>query len=289
MARVRSPDGGWRYSYVLSPVSAVAAPRPAAPIEIGARAPVQVEYRDARKVVVIDAGHGGKDSGVVGVSGRHEKDLVLAAAQSLKKQLEARGTYNIVLTRDGDSFVELEDRLKKARAVKADLFISLHADSNRNKAAKGASIYTLSSKGEARARNMTASQNWEIDFGESTPQSARAQNILVELTQRESKSKSSEFADLLAGQLQPVSPLIANTRRSENFFVLLAPDVPAVLLEMGFMTHAEDEARLASPQARESMMRAVANAIDAYFRPVMDRSYAEAGAERASVLSRLRP
>lgn len=288
ISRVRE-GGVWRFSYVLAPIPG-ARPPVSQPRVIEARAPaIPVEYLDARKVVVIDAGHGGKDSGALGVSGKREKDIALASALTLKAQLERTGRYKVALTRDSDEFIELEDRVKIARAAKADLFISLHADSNHNKAAKGASIYTLSSKGEARAKTMVASsQDWAIDMGES-PRSDRAESILVDLTQRESKGRSAEFAELLAAHLAPVSPLIANTRRSENFFVLLAPDVPAVLLEMGFMTHADDEARLASSQARTAMMEAVARAIDAHFRPVMRQEYAEAGAPRASVSERGRP
>lgn len=228
--------------------------------------------RMAERVIVIDAGHGGKDSGALGVSGTQEKDVVLAAALGLRDQLQARGGYRVVLTRQSDVFLPLPDRVAIARREKADLFISLHADSHTDGRASGASVYTLSERGGARARNLMDAQDWNVDLGDG-PQNAGVQTILVDLAQRETTGKSADFAHGLITELGREAPLLRNSHRSAGFFVLLAPDVPAVLLEMGFLTHAGDEARLATPAVRRRMMGAVADSIDVYFaRP---RAYAE--------------
>lgn len=222
------------------------------------------------RVIVIDAGHGGKDPGARGVAGTREKDVTLASALALRTALQERG-YRVVLTRSDDTFLELEDRVAIARREKAALFISLHADSHADGRASGASVYTLSERGETRARTLMGAQDWVVDTGDA-PQTARVQNILVDLAQRETTGKSADFAQTLIAGLGAETPLLRNTHRSAGFFVLLAPDVPAALLEMGFLTHAGDEQRLASPAARRRMMAAVADSIDVYFaRP---RAYA---------------
>jgi len=244
--------------------------------------------RRAPRVIVIDAGHGGNDPGAVSRAGRQEKDLTLAAALELKQDLERRGDYKVVLTRDRDVYVALADRVAIARAARADLFISLHADSDRTKTAAGASIYTLSDSGGARARSLMDRQNWQVALPERR-RSGAVDDILVELTQRETKTASSAFADELADRLRPVTPLAHNNHRSAGFFVLLAPDVPAALLEMGFITHARDETRLSSAPARAAMMEAVAASIDDHFHPATERAYAEAGAGGASFGARAAP
>lgn len=278
---------GYRYAFVIAAADAdQVEPAPEPILQVAYIAPPKPARTD--RVVVIDAGHGGKDSGALGVSGREEKDIALASALALKADLERRGGYKVVLTRDRDVFVPLAERVKIARDAKADLFISLHADSNGSKAATGASIYTLSDSGGARAKGLMDRQDWQVDLGDS-PRSSAAEDILVDLTQRETKSISADFADTLADHLAGSTPLLRHSHRSAGYFVLLAPDVPAVLLELGFMTHAGDEMRLATPQKREAMMNAVADAIDEHFTPVTGRSYAEAGAGGASFGGRAAP
>lgn len=214
--------------------------------------------RRLRKTVVIDAGHGGHDSGAVGVSGAYEKDITLAAAVALRDALEARG-LRVVLTRDGDEFLQLPERVRRAREAGADLFISLHADSNPNPAAEGASIYTLSERAGTRAKSVSRAQDWDLDIPDP-PKSAQVKDILLDLAQRETKNQSSEFAQVAERHLHPVSPLLRNARRNAGFFVLLAPDIPAILLEMGFMTNPKDEKRLTNPRQRRQMMEALADA-----------------------------
>lgn len=227
--------------------------------------------RSSDRVIVIDAGHGGKDPGAHGAAGTREKDVVLAAALALRDQLEARGGYRVVLTRSNDVFIPLPDRVAIARRERSDLFISLHADSHSDGRASGASVYTLSDRGGARARSLMDDQDWEVDLGDA-PRDARVQNILVDLTQRETTGRSADFAQNLITELGREAPLLRNTHRSAGFFVLLAPDVPAVLLELGFLTHSGDETRLSNAATRRRMMGAVADSIDVYF--ARSRAYA---------------
>lgn len=262
---------------ISAPVSARAAPKTvrqpvASPAVARSRsAPAAVE-RPGQRVIVIDAGHGGHDPGALGRTGLREKDVVLAAARELRDQLEARGGYRVVMTRDGDRYIDHDDRVAIGRREKADLFISLHADAHASPSARGASVYTLSSSGETRARNMMGRKDWKVDLGDA-PKDERIQSILVNLTQRETTSRSAEFAQKLIGELGREAPLLRNTHRSAGFYVLLAPDVPAVLLELGFMTNDGDESRLADAAVRRRMAGAVADSIDVYF--ARSRAYAE--------------
>ena len=256
-------DGQPNYRYVIDfaadgpPVQA-AAPRQGL-LQVASNSAVH-----ARKVIVIDAGHGGKDPGALG-QGVHEKDLTLAAAKALKRRLERDGRYLVVLTRSGDRFVPLEERVQIARKADADLFISLHADAGGDPSVRGATVYTLSDKGSDRvARNVIQHNDWFINV--SMPSHDRAVNqILLDLTQRATKNQSTSFADMLVGQVSERTPMLQHSHRDAGYVVLLAPDVPAVLLEMGFVTNSQDVAQLRDPLQRARLMGAVGDAIDDYF------------------------
>ena len=253
---VRQELGGRRNAAISFDIAANAPFTPApAPIERPGRA-------QARRTVVIDAGHGGRDPGAVGTTGVREKDVVLHCALTLREALEHRG-YQVALTRDADRFVELEDRVRFARAQHADLFISIHADASPNPETTGASVYTLSDRGASRAQNLMASQNWNLELGDAREPVAR--DILVDLAQRETTNRSAQFAQAVIPRLGEVAPLLRNTHRNAGFFVLLAPDVPAVLIETGFLSNVTDERRLADPRARLRIAEAMAQAVDAYF------------------------
>jgi N-acetylmuramoyl-L-alanine amidase len=214
-------------------------------------------------VVVIDAGHGGQDPGAAGQSS-HEKDLTLAAAQTLKARLERSGRYKVVLTRDHDVYVPLEQRVRIARKANADLFISLHADSGTTPDLKGATVYTLSEQGTTRAAKQVFEKADWINMTLPGPDQ-QVNRILLDLTQRETRNRSSEFAETLLTRISDATPLLRRSHRDAGFMVLLAPDVPAVLLEMGFITNPSDERRLGDPAQRRRLMDGVAQAIDAYF------------------------
>ncbi len=255
-------DGQPNYRYVID--LAASGPPVEAPVASPRLTQVVSAQVHARKVIVIDAGHGGKDPGALG-EGVHEKDLTLAAAKSLKRRLERDGRYSVVLTRSGDRFVPLEERVQVARKADADLFISLHADAGGDPGVRGATVYTLSDKGSDRvARKVIQRNDWFINV--SLPSHDRAVNqILLDLTQRATKNQSTAFADMLVSQVSERTPMLQHSHRDAGYVVLLAPDVPAVLLEMGFVTNAQDVSQLRDPLERARLMGAVGDAIDDYF------------------------
>lgn len=219
---------------------------------------------NAKKVIVIDAGHGGKDPGARG-SDHWEKDLTLAAAHALRDRLTKTGRYKVVLTRDTDVFIPLEQRVQIARRANADLFISLHADSEKDPTIRGATVYTLSEKGTDRvARGVFDKSNWFMNVA-LPGQDAATKRILLDLTQRETMNRSSVFAELVLGKISDKVELLRRSHRDAGFMVLLAPEVPAILLEMGFVTNAGDERALSDPERRARFMGGVSDAIDAYF------------------------
>ncbi len=216
-----------------------------------------------RRTIVVDPGHGGRDPGAIGVTGVKEKDVVLDIGRGLRAALQPRG-YRVAMTRDDDNFIPLAERVAFARAQNADLFISLHADSSPNHEASGATVYTLSEHGADRAQNLMNAENWDLDLGEA-PRSGIVGNILVDLAQRETTNRSAQFAELVIPRLRQVSPLLVSSHRNAGFFVLLAPDVPAVLIETGFLSNSADERRLNDPMRRQAVAAAIADAVDTYF------------------------
>jgi N-acetylmuramoyl-L-alanine amidase len=214
------------------------------------------------KVIVIDPGHGGHDPGASGAQG-FEKDVNLAAALALKERLERSSRYQVVLTRTDDTYVPLQDRVRIAQRSGADLFISLHSDSGGDASVRGASVYTLSDKASNRAARFVKQDDWFMKA--SLTGDRGVQDILFDLTQRNTKNRSAAFANTLVSHIDGKAPLLRRSQRDAGFMVLLAPDVPAVLLEMGFVTNAEDEAFLRDPGQRKRLMGSVGDAIDDYF------------------------
>jgi N-acetylmuramoyl-L-alanine amidase len=246
-------------------VMPVAAPRPAAPAiaQPGLTPVVNAAPMRRRKVIVIDAGHGGHDPGALGAESR-EKDVNLAAARLLRAKLERTGRYRVVMTRESDTFIPLETRVQIARRADADLFISLHSDSGPDPAMRGATVYTLSDKGSDKvARNVMAENDWFINV--NLPGHDRAVNqILLDLTQRATRNHSAAFAEDVLDRIGDRAQA-HRSHRDAGFVVLLAPDVPAVLLEMGYITNSDDERALNDPSDRSELMGEVADSIDAYF------------------------
>ncbi len=220
--------------------------------------------RKSKPIIVIDAGHGGRDPGALGGTGLQEKSVTLKAAKELQSQLQDTGRYKVVLSRTDDRYVEHDDRLRIARVNNADLFISIHADATAGKTARGASVYTLADRAKNRSRGIVNNQNWIMDVNLSE-QNSDVGNILVDLAQRTTASQSTKFADILINNLGDTTPLIRNTHRRAGYYVLLAPDVPAVLLELGFISNPEDEKLLKSTSHRQQVMRSVTKAINQYF------------------------
>jgi len=263
-------DGVNVYRYVID-LSADDGAKPAAAAPISSQthaaeliAASAVTPLHLKKVIVIDAGHGGKDPGAKGADSR-EKDINLAAARALKAKLERTGHYRVVMTRDSDTFVPLETRVQIARRADADLFISLHSDSGADSTVRGATVYTLSDKGSDRVvRGVMGQNDWFINV--DLPGRDRAVNqILLDLTQRATRNRSAAFAEDLLNRIGDRVDLQRRNHRDAGFVVLLAPDVPAVLLEMGFITNADDEAELNDSAKRDRLMTGVAESIDDYF------------------------
>jgi len=215
-------------------------------------------------IIFIDPGHGGKDPGAIGQGGTYEKTVTLTAAKELKSILEQSGRYQVILTRGGDSYVDHDDRIKMARMKNADLFISIHADSAGSSKVRGASVYTLADRAIGRSKKIVNNQNWILDVDLSS-QSDSVGDILVDLAQRKTFSQSSMFADELVSELSKTTELVRNSHRRAGYYVLLAPDVPAVLLELGFLSNKQDEKLLKSRRHRKRVLGSVKTAIDDYF------------------------
>jgi len=229
--------------------------------------PRPVAQKVVRKpLIVIDPGHGGKDPGASSKSGLREKDVTLGVAAALREELMKSERYDVVLTRSTDVFIELEDRVTKARNLGADLFIALHADAGSKAETRGASVYTLSPEGEKRVEAARHKNDWILDVEVDSNRPEQVNQILADLVQRETKNQSARFAQTLAPALAEVGwPTLQNTHRKRGFYVLLSPDVPAVLLEMGFITNDQDAAMLVSETKRRKLVQGVASAIDAFF------------------------
>ena len=264
-------DGIDHYRYVVDVVSQpgqvrlTSAPPAATPVALKLRpqiVPARVAPVSLKKVIVIDPGHGGHDPGAMGAQG-YEKDVNLAAALTLKERLERSPRYRVVLTRNDDTYVPLDQRVRVAQQAGADLFISLHSDSGPDATLRGASVYTLSDKASNRSARFVRHDDWFMKA--SLTGDRGVSDILLDLTQRATKNRSAAFAQTLVGRIEGKAPLLRRSQRDAGFMVLLAPDVPAVLLEMGFLTNPDDEQFLRDPAQRNRLMTAVGDSIDDYF------------------------
>lgn len=241
---------------------------PPATVEASA-APQAVESADSRPVVVIDPGHGGIDNGTQAQSGETEKAIVLAFALALRDRVAENGKYRVVLTRDDDTFIPLADRVKIARGHDAALFVSIHADAlpRREGDAQGATIYTLSDKAsDAEAERLAESENKADAIGgvNLTEEPTEVADILIDLARRETRTFSSRFAHTLMGQMKNAVRMHKHPLKSAGFKVLKAPDVPSVLIELGYVSNKDDLKHLTSESWRSRSVAAVAGAVDAF-------------------------
>lgn len=226
---------------------------------------------DAKPVVVLDPGHGGVDPGTSSAAGITEKEVVLTFARTLKAKLDATGRYEVYLTRADDTFLPLRERVEFAQKKGAGLFLSIHADyfPKQIDKATGATVYTLSEEAsDEEARALAAKENFSDALaGIELPNDSDEvlANILIDLAQRETQNRSVVFARSVVGELASKGTLHTKRLRSAGFRVLKAPDVPSVLLELGFLSNPDDEKRLTSEAWRDRTAEAVADSIDAYF------------------------
>ena len=270
------PQGDWAYRFVIdlapvdeaSFVNSVGAPRSLAK-SLGNAAQSPPSRTPGRKfVVVLDPGHGGADPGTIGVTGVFEKLVTLSAARDLKKYLTRSTRYEVILTRNDDKFLRLRDRVAIARDAGADLFVSLHADAIKKRNVRGASVYTLSEKAsDAEAAALAAKENKADVIGgvRLEGESEEVTSILIDLVQRETMNLSAGFANVVLPELDKRVKTLRNGHRFAGFAVLKAPDVPSVLVEMGYLSNRRDERLLSTSKGRRPIVEALARAIDRYF------------------------
>ncbi|CAM5767403.1 N-acetylmuramoyl-L-alanine amidase [Labrys miyagiensis] len=227
------------------------------------------EVQSGLPIVVVDPGHGGIDAGATSPTGEQEKTIVLEFARKLAEKINATGRYRAVLTREGDTFITLSGRIEFARANRASLFVSIHADTLHDPfGVRGATIYTLSDKAsDAESARYAEKENKAdaIAGVDLTAEPGDVADILIDLTRRETKTFSNRFAKVLIDEFQAAATLNKNPHRSAGFMVLTAPDIPSVLLELGYLSSRDDVKLLTSDDWRNRATDAVVAAVDAFF------------------------
>jgi N-acetylmuramoyl-L-alanine amidase len=229
------------------------------------------QMADSRPLIVIDPGHGGVDNGTQAGGGDvMEKNLVLGFGLALRDRIEKSGKYRVVMTRTDDTFIPLNDRVKVARTQGAALFVSIHADAlpRREGDAQGATIYTLSDKAsDAEAERLAENENKSDAIGgvNLTDEPTEVADILIDLAQRETRTFSNRFARLLMGEMKNTARMHKHPLKSAGFRVLKAPDVPSVLVELGYVSNKGDLEHLVSENWRSKTVASMAQAIDAFF------------------------
>jgi N-acetylmuramoyl-L-alanine amidase len=261
-----APDGGG-VTVALAPVSGERAP---------VRLPPVTPARGADPpLVVIDAGHGGRDPGAASPYGGVEKDVTLALARRIRDELAASGRVRVALTRDDDSYLLLQERYEIARLLEADLFISIHADAApHNDGARGATIYTLSEVASDRQAALLAQRQNASDLigGVRLSSDPNVNVVLIDLAQRESMNVSADFARILYREAAPVFPFRPEWHRFASLVVLKAPDIPSVLFESGYLTNEVDAAYLQSREGQSQIADGMRRAVEAHFaRRLLDR------------------
>jgi N-acetylmuramoyl-L-alanine amidase len=252
---------------------------PAAPVSVPMSEPNPAAPPDSRPVVVIDPGHGGLDNGTRSGGEVMEKDLVLGFALALRDRIEKNGKYRVVMTRTDDTFIPLADRVKIARNQSAALFVSIHADAlpRREGDAQGATIYTLSDKAsDSEAERLAEAENKADAIGgvNLTEEPTDVADILIDLAQRETRTFSNRFARLLMAEMKSTVRMHKHPLKSAGFRVLKAPDVPSVLVELGYVSNKDDLEHLVSENWRSKTVGSMAQAIDVF----LAKRLAKAGA-----------
>lgn len=235
-----------------TPVPSAVSPKPAA----------------KKPLIVIDAGHGGQDPGAIGIKRTYEKHITLDYAKALRDVLLRSGRYRVLLTRENDRFIMLGERVNIARKAKADIFISLHADTNPRKDARGLSVYTLSeTASDAEAAALAEQENKsDIIGGIDLPKvDEDVASILIDLVKRETMTKSDVLAEHVVDVMHKKITLLPNPHRYAGFRVLKAPDTPSILLEIGFLSNPQDEQLLSSKEFRGLFTSSTLKALDNHF------------------------
>ena len=258
-----TPDGTAPKHIISKSVAA-----PSKPVVKATASNYQPKDPKRKKIVVLDPGHGGKDPGAIGRSWRtYEKNITLSMGKELKKQLEAKG-FKVYMTRATDIFIPLRKRVAIARSYHADLFISLHADSTVNRNAQGLSIYTLSENASDKEAAALAERENKadiidgMDFSDNSPE---INDVLISLSQNDSRNKSSKFAAYVVDEMKRQVKLVNNTHKFAGFAVLKAPDIPSVLVELGYVSNYTEEKLLRQPDYRKKLAISIMRAVVKYF------------------------
>ena len=258
------------YEAAARPPKPVLRAKPAAPAGPVPLPRLKPAPKPVRHLIAIDAGHGGRDPGAIATNGLREKTLALAFARELRTVLVESGRYQVVMTRDGDRKIRLKRRVVIARNAGADLFLSIHLDRLENRDVRGASVYTLSDEAsdvetaELAARENKADIVADVDLTDGYDEDVA--KVLISLVQQNTMNCSAALAATLLPELERVAPLIRRPHRFGDFRVLKAPDIPSVLVELGFLSNDQDAERLTSKTHRRALAGAILNALDTYFR-----------------------
>src|SRR5882757_3248754 len=233
-------------------------------------APAKPVAKPRPKLIALDPGHGGTDPGALGANGVQEKNVVITVARELQAQLQAGGRYRVMLTRASDTYVALRERVAKAELAKADLFLSIHADSHPDPDVRGASIYTLSEEASDReAAALAARENRADKVVSGVPLASQSDTVaaaLVAMSQRGTLNDSCRLADTIVSTFgQNGVRLLPRTHRKAGFAVLTSPDIPAALVELGYLSNVQDEKLLTVRQHQLALARALRASIDAHF------------------------
>ncbi len=229
--------------------------------------PSPVVVQGDKPLIIIDAGHGGQDPGALGLHQTREKNVTLSFAKALKDGLLRTGRYRVALTRESDSFVMLPERVNIARKMKGDIFISLHADSNPRPEARGLSVYTLSETASDEEAAALAERENKADIIAGMDLNTADEDvasILIDLAQRETMNKASLLAERVVDNLHPKITALPNTHRFAGFRVLKAPDIPSILVEIGFLSNVADERQLLSKEYQGLVVSSLIKALDGY-------------------------
>ncbi|MEM6936899.1 MAG: N-acetylmuramoyl-L-alanine amidase [Pseudomonadota bacterium] len=277
---------GHRLVVDLFPAGKAAAP--AAPVK-----PVkQMDRRANRDIIVaIDAGHGGEDPGAIGLNGTYEKDVVLAISKALKKELDAQPGFSGMLVRTGDYYIPHLERPAKARAARADLFISIHADAFKNRKVKGTGVFVLSRRrASSEAAKFLANRANQSDLVGGVNLGDKDETlaaVLLDLSQGASMGVSKSIGDRILDALGGIGPVHKDYVESAPFAVLTAPDIPSVLVETGYISNPEEERRLRTAHWQRKIAAAIAAGIENYFygNPPPDTWLANNPAERSHIVA----
>jgi N-acetylmuramoyl-L-alanine amidase len=252
---------GWGTALgVAHPIGKKGAHRPPAP------------SRPPPRLVVLDPGHGGVDPGAISPHGLYEKNITLAVARELARQLQAAGHYRAVLTRNRDVYVPLRERVSRARFLPADLLLSIHADALPDRGLRGFSVYTLSDQASDKETAALAERENRDKFVAGLKLSRQPREIgaiLLDLARRQTNNRSLTLARTVVAELGRVVPLLEKPHRSAGFVVLMAPDVPSALVELGCLSNPQDERLLPQHAYQLRLAQGLLRAIEDYFAEVV--------------------